>query len=52
MTRIAQPIQKRHGAKHKTLPPSKFHTMAHFTDFQKEDIQNGMEFSNFIDAII
>jgi len=26
--------------------------MAHFTDFKKEDIQNGMEFSNFIDAIL
>ena len=29
-----------------------FHTMAHFTDFKKEDIQNGIEFSNFIEAIL
>ena len=26
--------------------------MAHFTDFKKEDIQNGIEFSNFIEAIL
>ena len=29
-----------------------FHNMAHFTDFKKEDIQNGVEFSNFIEAIL